>query len=65
VLLGSAFPFNEPAAAAETTLRVNAYAPVQGPKIPTRELRELVDRDCFAALGAAGPRLSTGVGRAA
>ena len=55
----------EPAAAAETLLRVNAYAPVQGPRIPTRELRELVERDCFSALGARGPRLSSGVGVAA
>jgi predicted TIM-barrel fold metal-dependent hydrolase len=65
VLLGSAFPFAEPQAAAETTLRVNAYAPMQGPRIPTGELRRLVERDCFAALGARGPRLSSGVGVAA
>jgi hypothetical protein len=65
VLLGSAFPFAEPAAAAETLLRVNAFAPMQGPRIPTRELRELVERDCFSALGARGPRLSSGVGVAA
>jgi len=65
VLLGSAFPFAEPVEAAETTLRVNTYAPVQGPRIPTKDLRALVDRDCFAALGTAGPRLSAGVGVAA
>jgi predicted TIM-barrel fold metal-dependent hydrolase len=65
VLLGSAFPFAMPAVAAETVLRVNACAPMHGPRIPTRSLRELVDRDCFAALGARGPRLAQGVGAAA
>ena len=65
VLLGSAFPFAMPAEAAETVLRVNACAPVQGPRIPTGALREVVDRDCFAALGTPGPHLSEGVGVAA
>jgi len=65
VLLGSAFPFADPAEAVETTLRLNAYAPSHGPRIPTTALRALVDQDCFAALGALGPRLSQGVGVAA
>ncbi len=65
VLMGSAFPFSEPAEAAETCLRVNVYAPPQGPRIPISSLRAMVERDCFKTLGARGPTLSDGVGVAA